>query len=259
MSDDEDLEDFLDAFKIGQAPSVPPPPEDVDAGLPVECLKPVLAPIVEPKVPTSPIPRHTEPVWVVNQDEVRASTVKLARRLLEEGPYSLLDLAVSQFNGGGIYAIYCQGGHPAYKDLVSMGSTCQIYLGKADPTTENGLWNRLKNHRESIDQVGLGPENFTFRFVPLPLELVAFAEINLLLLYKPLWNEYLTGFGAKVQGSQRESKVSRWDIFHPGRKGTRGLKPSDPSDSLLAIQDGLSEAIEQCRARYEAAMRLIGV
>ena len=47
---------------------------------------------------------------------------------------------------------------------------------------------------------------------------IRLAETSLLVLYKPIWNNYVDGFGNNAPGSGREgSTKSRWDSLHTGR------------------------------------------
>ena len=65
---------------------------------------------------------------------------------------------------------------------------------------------------------------------------IRLAETSLLALYKPIWNNYVDGFGNNAPGSGREaSKRSRWDTLHGGRTqavvhGDRG----ETRDQLMA-------------------------
>ena len=79
------------------------------------------------------------------------------------------------FEGSGVYALFYRGSFPAYAQIS--GTENPIYVGKAVPAgsrkghllTESAkgssLYQRLREHSESMDQVGLGPGDFSCRFL----------------------------------------------------------------------------------------------
>ena len=214
-------------------------------------------PIIECRVPTVPLNAVDieECAGLFSPEEVQQAMIRLIRKLLQSGPYSLIDMPA--FLGNGIYAIYYHGDHAIYGPLCSPGSTCPIYLGKGDKLEGDGLVQRLrKDHTQTIQATALGLENFTVRFVCLPRSLIEFAERNLIDMYKPLWNIGLPGFGkrrgAGESGVTPDQQVSPWDTEHPGRD-TKAVRPRDP----LMAKDAILKAIPSILHRYQAVMKLI--
>ena len=86
------------------------------------------------------------------------------------------------FEGAGVYAIYYHGNFGGYLPLIGAEKTPPIYVGKAVPggARKGGrragigreLYQRLKEHSESIAQVGnLDVNDFTCRYlVVLPVQ-----------------------------------------------------------------------------------------
>jgi len=253
--DDGELEDFLSFLnQPRQAPPLPilaecstEDPLEAYLAAPIESL-------AENVVPTEPLPLVGEPFTLL--EGVQEVALRLARELLQTGPFSFHDL--EPFDGDGIYAIYYQGDLLIYASIRSLGSSCPLYLGKsARRTTDRSISERLRLHSVSLQQAGLGLENFTFRFVRLPSELVEFAEYNLLSLYRPLWNDALKGFGSNPghEGTSRKyHRVSAWDTFHPGR-ATEARILSRDRDS---IKDRVQRSLPECRMAYERVMTLLG-
>jgi hypothetical protein len=218
-----------------------------------EIEKAKLPPLPECRVPTTLLTAVDIQTFLpLEEDAVQTITFNLIRRLLNNGPFSFLNL--TPFNGNGMYAIYYHGDDPVYTPLRSPGSTCPIYLGKAaQQETSRSLSTRLREHAETIQQTNLGLENFTFRCVCLPANLIDFAEYNLIRLFQPLWNGYLKGFGERP-GNRRSTykRVSRWDTYHPGRPLDGGAPRC-----LQEIEQDLQEKVPACRKAYEAVMKLM--
>jgi hypothetical protein len=65
---------------------------------------------------------------------------------------------------------------------------------------------------------------------------IRLAETSLLVLYKPIWNNYVDGFGNNAQGSGRDaSKRSRWDTLHGGRsQAVIHVDRGETRDQLMA-------------------------
>lgn len=212
-------------------------------------------PIIECRVVTAPIPRvASEEFAVLTNGEVSQATIRLAARLLQNGPYSFIDLP--SFEGNGVYAIYYHGDTPLYGPLRSPGSTCPVYIGKgAQRESTQGILARNRFHTKTIQHTQLGVENFTFRFVCLPLNLIEFAEYNLIEAYRPIWNR-IQGFGKRFgagQPSDRpEQLVSRWDTLHSGRPTMSGR-----SRELQEVEDEVRAAIPSILDDYHTMMKLI--
>jgi hypothetical protein len=150
-----------------------------------------------------------------------------------------------------------------YAPLKSVGSTCTVYIGKAHLPGESGrtsapqLHQRINYyHRLSIEQVGLGLEKFTFRFLLLPRDLVASAEDSLVRLFRPFWNQpFLDGFGSRFcSKDKRAESASVWDARHPGRVGTVGKE--------IPSQERVREIfarMPECQRAYWAAIERLGM
>lgn len=210
-----------------------------------------LKPIVECVVPTIPITYEAASAYeFMDDDTCQRLTLNLIRKLLSTGPFSLID--VPSFNGSGIYAIFYHGELPIYTPLRSVGSTCPIYIGKAE-----NLSARTRDHIKTIKCTTLGIENFTFRFVRLD-DYVEQAEHKLIDLFNPVWNKFLKGFGERAGDHQTSRKtgqqVSKWDAYHPGRK-TNADVPRD----LAEIEEGLKVWLRISRNSYDNTMELLGL
>lgn len=137
--------------------------------------------------------------------------------------------------GPGVYAIYYTGaGFEPYAPLAKQNSNGKfvwpIYVGQALPsggrrgieTAEDdpALRNRINKHRLSIGAAttDFSVKDFHFRALVMDDAFIRLAETSLLALYKPIWNNYVDGFGNNAPGGGREaSKRSRWDTLHGGR------------------------------------------
>jgi Eco29kI restriction endonuclease len=138
------------------------------------------------------------------------------------------------FSGAGVYAIYYFGDFPTYESLRRANEhgkgELPIYVGKAvpkgarkghldlDSSVGDSLFQRLKDHSESLDQVGLKKTNFQCRYLVVDDIWIPLGESLLIRRFRPLWNVLLEGFGNHDPGSRRgKSNMSRWDTVHPGR------------------------------------------
>ncbi|WP_082975363.1 Eco29kI family restriction endonuclease [Mycobacterium sp. 1245805.9] len=174
----------------------------------------------------------------------------------------------SRFPGAGLYAIYYSGSLPLYESIVpprvDEGSV-PIYVGRARPpgarhgvgleatTTEPKLYERLREHKNSIRQVtdfairsgtqNLDLADFTCRYLVAEDIWVPLGEMLLIGHYRPVWNVLLDGFGNHPPGSGRRDQArSYWDELHPGRPWAARLAPPDKSAEELAalVHDHLS-------------------
>jgi hypothetical protein len=137
--------------------------------------------------------------------------------------------------GPGVYAIYYTGIRFApYAPLAQQNSSGRfvwpIYVGQALPSggrrgietadDDPALRDRINKHRRSIGAAttDFSVEDFHYRALVMDDAFIRLAETSLLALYKPIWNNYVDGFGNNAPGGGREaSKRSRWDTLHDGR------------------------------------------
>jgi len=172
---------------------------------------------------------------------------------------SVVVLPPEPFDGAGIYALYYTGDFPAYRRIAERNRNGQweapIYVGKAVPpgTRKGGhgldeppgrvLYNRLRNHAKSIQQVeNLSLNDFKCRCLVVDDVWITLGESLLIATFSPLWNQLLEGFGNNPQGSGRSNQErSVWDQLHPGRPGAAKLKPNSrsPDEILKSIADFL--------------------
>lgn len=256
----DSIEGFLDA--MGFAPKVEPeplrePPPGTDS------IEDFLAtgigpeeepePLREPSVPTTPVlGRHLES-WNPFSEGPLSSELELRRRfyreLFQRGPYSLTpflrgDVKVSLV---GAYCLFYVGREwDLYAPICSEASTLAIYVGEAVYTS---LGRRLQEHAQSIQQQGLGLENFTCRFIGLPDWFDG--EQMLLRDFAPLWNKHLTGFGSHRQRTDSRggsSKISDWDLVHQyltkqKRKGCPVSVGRSVESILQTLNVGMGESL----------------
>ncbi|NNH48258.1 Eco29kI family restriction endonuclease [Stenotrophomonas maltophilia] len=191
--------------------------------------------------------------------------VTLAVELLEQ---DICPLPPAKFPGAGVYAIYYSGPHPAYAGIVCRdggegGLRYPIYIGSAarenakqgfnpSPTTEARIWNRLKNHAESIRSVvgcgefDLREKDFHCRYLVLDDAYINLAESVLIAAFRPAWNGI--GFGSKVVGKRRQEQVaSLWDSLHPGRKG----RPAGDLERRALALKQMAESVEKVNSSRE--------
>lgn len=152
------------------------------------------------------------------------------------------------FVGAGVYAIYYSGDFPPYEVIRGPREGEEnwrpIYVGKAvpegarkghltlDSNTGDSLYQRLREHGSSVDQVGLGRANFRCRYLVVDDIWIPLGESLLIREFRPVWNVLLEGFGNHDPGKRRkESLTSRWDTVHTGRRWVekRKLLPNPKS------------------------------
>ena len=153
---------------------------------------------------------------------------------------------VPKFVGAGIYVLYYRGPNPVYEPIS--GKSVPIYVGRAVPkgarkgeTDERShgaeLWDRVQEHRESINQVpDLAINDFTVRYLVTEELFIPLAERLMINALKPVWNRVADGFGNHDPGSGRkDQKRSKWDALHPGRPWAEKLaEPKDPREVIVA-------------------------
>ncbi|MEU4301872.1 Eco29kI family restriction endonuclease [Kitasatospora aureofaciens] len=175
-------------------------------------------------MPTGYTPEHFDPL----------STKRITNticEMFERQPLVSMNTEISRFSGSGLYALYYRGSTvDLYKPLV--GYQIPVYVGQGassnsatgkNASATDPVWNRLRNHRTSIMDGGLPIEEFRFRALLMPDVHANLGEDGLRRGYQPVWNSVLTGFGSNEQGSTtRQSKKSKWDTVHEGRKRTHG-------------------------------------
>jgi hypothetical protein len=135
------------------------------------------------------------------------------------------------FNGAGLYALYYLGNFAAYRPISSPACKVPIYVGKADPpgarkglidasARVTSLYRRIADHGESIEDArNLRIKDFRVRYLVVEDSFIGIGEALLIEQFRPLWNQYVSGFGLHDPGSGRHgSKRSEWDELHPGRR-----------------------------------------
>lgn len=165
--------------------------------------------------------------------EKRVLGASIAEVLLTTPVYPLSN--AFPLRGPGVYAIYYSGKRFApYAPLARQNSggkaVWPIYVGQALPSggrrgietasDDPALRNRLMKHARSIAAAtsDFGIDDFSYRALVMDDAFIRLAETSLLVLYKPIWNNFVDGFGNNAQGSGRDaSKRSRWDTLHGGR------------------------------------------
>lgn len=137
------------------------------------------------------------------------------------------------FEGAGIYAIYYSGDFDGYQALASRNLNgkygAPIYVGKAVPkgARKGGdldappgrvLFNRLIEHKKSIDATNLKIQDFHCRYLIVDDIWIPLGESLLIAKFNPLWNKIVDGFGNHDPGKGRHKGLRpRWDVLHPGR------------------------------------------
>ena len=153
--------------------------------------------------------------------------------------------SIEQAHGPGVYALFYDGPHPAYKPIA--GTRRPIYVGKAVSTgTRKGtgaesapyaLRNRLRLHRRSVDTAtNLDVGNFRCRYLAVVPVWITLAERFLIDHYRPIWNIGVDGFGNNPQGKHRSrGDRSWWDILHPGRLWASTRTPKGSEEEAIAL------------------------
>ncbi len=155
--------------------------------------------------------------------------------------------------GAGVYAIYYVGTQFApYALLAQKNSNGRfvwpIYVGQALPSggrrgvsTVDGdpaLRQRIGKHRRSIEaaSANLSVGDFHYRALVMDDAFIRLAETSLLALFKPIWNNYIDGFGNNAPGVERGTSMrSRWDTLHGGRaQATAHADREETRDQLIA-------------------------
>ncbi len=165
------------------------------------------------------------------------------------------------FEGAGVYAIYYTGGLDYYLRIAERNAgdkwDLPIYVGKAIPPGSrrgilrldeppgNALYNRLREHAESIDQAeNLDLSNFRCRYLILDDIWIPLGETLVITSTRPVWNLYLDGFGLHDPGKgRRKQQRSLWDTVHPGRTWAGRQAPNNLS--LEEILAGLKSFINE--------------
>lgn len=157
---------------------------------------------------------------------------------------------VTPFYGSGVYALYYRGDFPAYLPLRQ--TETPIYVGKADPATDNAktpveqgerLSGRLRDHLRSINRATttLNAADFDYRCLVVQSGWQGAAEDYLIHLFKPVWNNE-TGicFGLGKHGDDPATRAnlrSPWDTLHPGRDWAHrdpNMKDARPPEQIIA-------------------------
>jgi len=174
---------------------------------------------------------------------------------------------VQHFLGSGIYALYYVGEKEPYTDIgkfnVAHSCPLPIYIGRAkdagarrglddpfEPLSKPALWDRIREHRRSIDQsVNLDVTDFAVRVLVVMSVWIPLAEAMAIRSYRPLWNTHLQGFGIHAPGGGRSGqKRSEWDVLHPGRgfaSKLKGRPPTAPKALLERMRTAAREAVER--------------
>ncbi len=162
-------------------------------------------------------------------------------RMLEMEPAPLTDVPL--MIGAGIYALYYVGSHELYAPIAEPYCQTPIYVGKATPEggrkgtgsgaadDEDALWDRLRDHRRSIEQTyDLDVADFRVRYLVAVDFFVSLAEQVMLRQFRPVWNAIVDGFGNHAPGSGRTSQARPpWDDLHPGRSWSTPERMPKPS------------------------------
>lgn len=183
----------------------------------------------------------------------------ISRALDDQPVLPLGDLP--RFSGAGVYALYYSGPHQAYEPIAASNladpGSWAIYIGKADAESARKgdpdqahnvggprLWNRIKDHRKSIDQaINLETGDFFVRYLVVAPTWIPLAEIIAIRMHKPVWNSLVDGFGNHAPGSGRKDMIRpRWDTLHPGRPWAPRLRerqesPEDIEREILGYLD----------------------
>lgn len=184
----------------------------------------------------------------------------IIRALEDVRPVPLDELA--PFDGAGIYALYYQGGFPAYEQLaqsnLDVPGSWALYIGKAEAenarkgepnqasmTVGNKLFNRVMNHRKSIEAAqNIDTTDFMVRALAVAPTWVPLAEVVAIRMHKPVWNRIIDGLGNHDPGGgRRKGMRSRWDTLHPGREWAELLasRPESSQDLVQEARDYLKQ------------------
>lgn len=247
--DDDDLKEFLDQWAPDPAPAISRPqlPEPDDD--PLEFLEAMSRPYQDLKGPVVACMALDARALEMLEPRLplgNLRTVEYAHELLQRGPYGLADvMAWKGDDCAGIVTLYYTG--PADQRLIAdPNSRLPLVVG-----SDNDCIKRLKGFVASIQQVGLGIENFTVRFLPLSEKVKEDAKKCLNEMYLPLWDTF-DGFLARQYAPDSrgsDSTRSRWDTVFGGRIGAGTVERGE--DLLTQV----SEEIPNCLARFRRCER----
>jgi hypothetical protein len=151
---------------------------------------------------------------------------------------------LESFPGAGVYVIYYAGDFEPYATIRNDAELNvfekPIYVGKAIPAGGRiggfeldaapgfVLYNRLKEHAESVKQVeNLDVKDFYCRHLVIEDIWIPLAESLLISTFIPVWNVAVSGFGNHDPGNGRyQQKRSYWDEIHHGRAWAMRCQPS---------------------------------
>ncbi|HEX7316172.1 MAG TPA: Eco29kI family restriction endonuclease [Pyrinomonadaceae bacterium] len=188
---------------------------------------------------------------VYNPLDKKNLAASVARELLA-GPVS--PLPPDPFTGAGVYAIYYEGirtPYNPYTPIATAGKSGEewvpIYVGKAipagarvgglglDAAPGNALFNRLREHAESLNQAkNLNREDFFCRYLIVDDIWIPLAESTLIQTFRPVWNTTVYGFGNHDPGGGRyKQQRSPWDVIHPGRPWADRLQPNARTEQQI--------------------------
>jgi hypothetical protein len=173
---------------------------------------------------------------------------------LEHQPFIPLEPEIERFEGSGLYAIYYKGTTlPLYAPLANY--EIPVYAGQSlSHNSRTGaaaagscrLYERIRDHRNSIAGAGLPLLEFGVRLLRLPDVHADLGENGLRVFYQPVWNKILDGFGGHEQGSTtRQSKRTRWDTIHSGRNRTYGADTHNPAELRRKVAAHIAWQIER--------------
>ena len=188
-----------------------------------------------------------------------ANSVGCALEDTDAQPLSSLE----RFEGSGVYALYYCGAFYAYAPLAKANQDeflVPIYVGKADSkgkrkggfiedsATGYALFNRLKDHKKSIEQAdNLLIEDFYYRMLVVDDLWIPLGESLLISKHSPVWNTIVEGFGNHDPGKGRAAgKRPLWDMLHPGRAWADRVPENEINSEMIGSQalQYLDERIE---------------
>jgi hypothetical protein len=123
--------------------------------------------------------------------------------------------------------------------------------------THRKLYNRLVKHSKSINAAtNLDVSDFFCRYMLVDEIWVPLGEARLVELFKPLWNVLIEGFGSNPEGGGRKNTARPvWDILHPGRKDSLGIRVNPESEASIVDALRKAETIEELRSAIDAHRR----
>lgn len=176
---------------------------------------------------------------------------------------------VGRFYGSGVYALYYNGGFPAYAPIKN--TETPIYVGKADPKTDTAktpieqgekLSGRLKEHFRNIKKAeNLNAEHFRYRSLVVQSGWQGAAEAYLIHMFQPVWNnETNICYGLGKHGDDPATRAnlrSPWDTLHHGRDWAHRDQTMKDARAETQILEDLSRHFSKVRiyAGLEEVMR----